>query len=194
MNVHSSRESQLLTAAIRLASRVGTDGFSMKALAKEAELAVGTAYRYFDSRESLLAAAYCRCLTEASDVMSSAIREGDAFVTNYPRVWMALYRYCVTMPEVTLCRAQFDRLPSAQNEQVQLHKAQVFTPIAGWLDQAIADGQIKNLPHPVIGALCFEACFSMARLEILQKNELSPDLLEQACRGTLSAILIERTQ
>lgn len=193
MNVHSSREDQLLDAAIRLASKVGADGFSMKALAAEADLAVGTAYRYFNSREALLARAYCRCLSDAAAAMSDQIKPGDAFAETYRRVWMALYHYCFNHPEATLCRAHFDGLPSAQNAMVQAHKEQQFAPVAAWIQQAIDRGDIKDLPHPVIVVLSFEACFGLARLAIQDHQTIDQALLEQVCQGTLSALCIEKT-
>lgn len=188
MNVHSDRKSALLDAAVRLAARQGADGFSMKSLATEAGVAVGSAYSYFPSREALLLEAYLRCLSDVAEVMCGALDGEPGFENQYKRVWFALWNYCLANPEAVLCRSQFDRLPAAYGLSAQQHKEQVFQPIASWLDQAMAEHHIVNLPHPAISALCFEPCLSLACNHNAGLMNADDSLIHQACSSTLRAI------
>lgn len=188
MNVHSDREVHLIKSAIRLAAHAGPGGFSMKALAAEAGLATGTAYGYFKSREELLLQAYMLCLSEVSQAMVQALRENASFSENYMHIWHALWQYCMDEPDVILCRRQFESLPAAQDEQARAHQETVFAPIWAWFESAQAAGEMAPLPQPVIGALCFEPCLSLARsciVECLNPNEIP---LATVCQASLAAI------
>ncbi len=53
----AARRRQILDATLRLAETGGFDAVQMRDVATEADVAVGTVYRYFDSKERLLVAA-----------------------------------------------------------------------------------------------------------------------------------------
>jgi TetR/AcrR family transcriptional regulator, cholesterol catabolism regulator len=53
----AARRSRVLTAAIELASEGGYDAVQMRDVATRAQVALGTIYRYFNSKDQLLAAA-----------------------------------------------------------------------------------------------------------------------------------------
>lgn len=58
---------RLLEAGVRLASRRRLDDFTMRDVAREADVAPATAYTYFASKEHLLAEAYAGFVTTLSD-------------------------------------------------------------------------------------------------------------------------------
>lgn len=188
MNVHSDKRNLLLDAAIALAARHGAEGFSMKALAKEADVAMGTAYGYFASREDLLLNAYLRCLSEVANVMGDAVSDEGSFAQQYRQVWMALWDYCQGHPEVMLCRSQFDNLPRAQTQLAEEHKQQAFEPIWQWLQAAAKAGDIPNVEQPVLSALCFEPCIALARSHLAGHIQLNPSQIQSFCDATLHSL------
>ena len=190
MNVHSDRESQLLAAAIRLSARVGADGFSMKALAQEAGLAVGTAYGHFDNREELLTAAYRRCVTEVAQVMCGALRPHCEYRENYRNVWMAFWEYCLANPDTMLCHEQFNALPSAQSPELWAFKLKEFSALSDWLSRS---PEIRSLPEPLIAAVCFDPVVRLARMKLSGQLNDPESLLETLFQATLAALTHETT-
>jgi AcrR family transcriptional regulator len=51
---HDSRRAQFAEAVIRLVARLGFEGMTMRAVAREAELSYGSLFHYFESKEDLL--------------------------------------------------------------------------------------------------------------------------------------------
>jgi AcrR family transcriptional regulator len=63
----SARFERMLAVASRLASESGYDGVQMRTVAAEADVALGTLYRYFPSKEHLLVSALLRQISDLSD-------------------------------------------------------------------------------------------------------------------------------
>lgn len=81
------RQQVILDAALRLLSRRGISGVSMRAVAREANVALGLMHYYFDDKASLIAAALRR--VEEQDV---AIVEPDSALAPEERLRAALRR------------------------------------------------------------------------------------------------------
>jgi AcrR family transcriptional regulator len=80
LNAHRlQRRRQLLDAAIRVMQRTGYHEMSMQALADEAQVSVGLAYRYFRSKEDVLLAAILGILDALrADLPEAAATQGPA--------------------------------------------------------------------------------------------------------------------
>ncbi|RKH29496.1 TetR/AcrR family transcriptional regulator [Corallococcus sp. CA041A] len=74
---------RVLQAAVRLFSRHGFDGSSVRALAQEADIAVGLLYSHFESKEAVLAALMQSSMLDVAHTLEAADREPSArgFVT-----------------------------------------------------------------------------------------------------------------
>ncbi|RKH64025.1 TetR/AcrR family transcriptional regulator [Corallococcus interemptor] len=74
---------RVLQAAVRLFSRHGFDGTSVRALAQEADIAVGLLYSHFDSKEAVLSALMRSSMLDVARTLEAADREPTArgFVT-----------------------------------------------------------------------------------------------------------------
>jgi AcrR family transcriptional regulator len=81
------RQESILEAALRLLSRHGISGVSMRAVAREADVALGLMHYYFDDKASLIAAALRR--VEEQDM---TIVEPDSTFPPEERVRVALRR------------------------------------------------------------------------------------------------------
>jgi AcrR family transcriptional regulator len=81
------RQELILEAALRLLSRHGISGVSMRAVAREANVALGLMHYYFDDKASLIAAALRR--VEEQDI---TIVEPDSALSPEERVRAALRR------------------------------------------------------------------------------------------------------
>jgi AcrR family transcriptional regulator len=72
----AERREAILAAAGALLRRTGFEGFSMALLARQAGIAKGTLYVYFETREEVLLALYVACLAAWSRALRAGLR-GD---------------------------------------------------------------------------------------------------------------------
>jgi AcrR family transcriptional regulator len=74
-----ARQERMLNVTARLAANGGFDAVQMRAVAAEADVAIGTLYRYFPSKEHLLVSAMLRQIHTLSDrLVVSPPTGGDA--------------------------------------------------------------------------------------------------------------------
>lgn len=71
------RRERILDATIALASQGGFDAVQMRAVAEQADVALGTLYRYFPSKIHLLVTALAREFERAEKVLSTKAIPGD---------------------------------------------------------------------------------------------------------------------
>ena len=80
------RRTRILDAAIALASRGGFEAVQMRAVAEDADVALGTLYRYFPSKIHLLVSALARELERAGAALRrrAPARVTDRTITTAP--------------------------------------------------------------------------------------------------------------
>ena len=81
------RRKRIVDATIALASKGGFDAVQMRAVAEQADVALGTLYRYFPSKIHLLVSALAREFERTQDKIDRAILRGD---TPYDRIMLML--------------------------------------------------------------------------------------------------------
>jgi AcrR family transcriptional regulator len=72
-----ARQERMLNVAARLASEGGFDAVQMRAVAAEADVALGTLYRYFPSKEYLLVSAMLRQIETLAERLAVSPPRGD---------------------------------------------------------------------------------------------------------------------
>ncbi|HEY8301202.1 MAG TPA: cholesterol catabolism transcriptional regulator KstR [Jatrophihabitans sp.] len=81
------RRRRILDATLALASRGGYEAVQMRSVAEDADVALGTLYRYFPSKIHLLVSALAREIERTQDRMDRAILRGNS---PYDRVMVML--------------------------------------------------------------------------------------------------------
>src|SRR5919108_3839046 len=90
----AARRQRVLVAALQLGSEGGYDAVQMRDVAATAEVALGTIYRYFPSKDALLAAAMVEWMEDLERRVSQRAPRGD---TTAERVYDVLRRAVATM-------------------------------------------------------------------------------------------------
>jgi AcrR family transcriptional regulator len=87
----AERRARVVEAALALAAKGGYDAVQMRSVASEADVALGTLYRYFSSKDELLLAG----LEQLAEDMQQQLREHPAQgATSHERVSQVLHILC----------------------------------------------------------------------------------------------------
>jgi TetR/AcrR family transcriptional regulator, cholesterol catabolism regulator len=137
----AARRRRVLDAALRLAERGGFDAVQMRDVATEANVALGTVYRYFTSKERLLLEAMVEEIEALAEQLQSRPPVGD---TPAARVIDVLSRGTASLqrhPEVTgaMVRAQ---------GAAALDEADVVRKIGGIMTRIITGAMHEGSPSP----------------------------------------------
>ena len=112
MTVTSMDRAAAVRSALRtLVARNGFHGASMSAVAREADVATGTAYTHYASKDELVLAAYCETKAQlgvAAMVGLDPRSEADA---QFRSIWLATYRHLKANPDHARFLLQVDHSP-----------------------------------------------------------------------------------
>ncbi len=183
---------KLMDAALSLIAHRGFDGFSMKDLAGEAGVAVGSAYRHFADRDALLEAAYLRVLQGAGEAMFDDTPVQLDFA-QYQRWWRRLWAYCMDNPTHVLSQYQFELRPHSPSDAMVAAKHEIFAPVAEFFERGRVAELWVDLPNEVLALMTFE-CLGRLAHKHLRGLALTDCMVDQACRSSFSALCATPSQ
>jgi AcrR family transcriptional regulator len=125
----AARRRRVLDAALRLAERGGFDAVQMRDVATEANVALGTVYRYFTSKERLLLEAMVEEIEALAGQLRSRPPVGD---TAAARVIDVLSRGTASLqrhPEVTAAMVRAQGAAAPDEADVVRHIGEIMTRI-----------------------------------------------------------------
>jgi AcrR family transcriptional regulator len=153
----AARRERLLAAATQLAAEGGYDAVQMRDVAARAEVALGTLYRHYSSKDQLLLAA----LAEQAAVLRDRLRQRPPKgATPADRVADALRRACRALEREPRVIAAMMTAMSAPDDEAIVIKRQIDTTLRAIIATAIdGDGDrevadITDVVH-VLGSVWF---------------------------------------
>ncbi|HZN15426.1 MAG TPA: TetR family transcriptional regulator [Acidimicrobiales bacterium] len=146
-----ARRERVIAAALELAAGGGYDAVQMRDVSTKADVALGTIYRYFSSKDHLLAAAMAELTAglhaQVTDVPPKGTSAADRLVDVYKRATRALER----QPELTAALISALSSPDAGVEEnaalVRGHIAGMAQEILADLDAKVRDDIVSVLGH-----------------------------------------------
>jgi AcrR family transcriptional regulator len=146
LNAHRlQRRRQLLEAAIRVMQRTGYHEMSMQALADEAQVSVGLAYRYFRSKEDVLLAAILGILDALrADLPEAAATQGppsDRLCATFAAYVRVIDRY---RDAVLLTYRESATLSPGGRNQIKELEVSTAAPLMSVVADGIASGEFAD--------------------------------------------------
>ena len=136
-----ARRQRILEAATQLAARGGYEAVMMKDVAQRAAVSLGTVYRYFASKDHLLACALEIWGRRLSRRLEQAPPRAGGPAERVAAVFALMARGVERQPElgVALTRALLSQDPSALDNRDELRDM-----MRGWIDTALGDADIPD--------------------------------------------------
>jgi len=136
-----ARRQRVLDAAIELGAEGGYDGVQMRDVAARAHVALGTVYRYFSSKDQLLAAAMVCWVEQLAARLAQVPARGSTSSRRVLDVLEQASRVMARQPE--LVAAGFSALTSTDPDAVSCQQ-QVAALIDGIIASAIGDPELPD--------------------------------------------------
>ena len=108
------RAAAVRRALCSLVARKGFHGASMSAVAAEAEVATGTAYVHYASKDDLVIATYLEVKRNLGDAAVEEIDPSAPPAERFVRMWSGIYRHLVSRPDQAKFLVQVDGSPYAE--------------------------------------------------------------------------------
>jgi TetR/AcrR family transcriptional repressor of multidrug resistance operon len=191
MTTHAPRDKrqQILSAAEKLIAEVGFQGLSMQKLAKEAGVAAGTIYRYFDDKEHLIEDVRMLVTQRVADAVQQGVNDSDPIKQRYRTMWLNIWNLAGTNLAAIKNRVQYDSLPITNSLNFRELERKMFAQVELLFNEGKEQGLFKPLNNEVLGGLSLAASVSLARKHSLGFYQLDEAELESAIEASWDAII-----
>ncbi len=179
----------VIHAALDLVAEHGFHGAPMAAVADRAEVAAGTIYRYFESKDALILETYRFLENALNEVLTQGYPEGGTVRERYLHVGGALVRYLVDSPREFRFLEQFRNSPygAIRRREILLGKDD-RNLVLDLFEEGKRGGIVKDLPVPVLMALAFGPLMQMCRDAALGLITLDDRLIADSVEACWDAV------
>ena len=193
------RRNEILDAAERLLATKGYEQMAMRDLMDELQIAKGTVYHYFDSKQALLEALVERIGAQAEQIMLPIISDHEMSAQDkLLRVFAVLNRYKQENKDLVFAfmRVWYADENALYRQKLYLTRVKRLAPLfAQIIRQGVAEGAFTT-PYPDHAArtiLCLTEDIGYATVEILLTEESKhPDTSQLMQIGEATADTLER--
>lgn len=183
-----SKPDAIRAATLRLVARTGLHNTPISAIAREAGVAVGTAYLYFESKEALINALYLELVCDRDQVGSGSTDPGLPPRERLWRAWSSHARWHLEHRDasnfIQQCEASGILTEETRARQVEMHAAGVEHFAGG-----VRQGLLRDLPLQVFYALFMGPVLVLAQMQERAEIEITEEVLRRTFEGVARAVL-----
>ncbi|MBY7732833.1 TetR/AcrR family transcriptional regulator [Vibrio bathopelagicus] len=188
-NTSQDKRLQILSAAEKLIAEVGFQGLSMQKLAKEAGVAAGTIYRYFDDKDHLIEDVRIQVTQRVADAVQNGVNDSDSIKLRYRTMWLNIWNLAGTNPAAIKNRVQYDSLPAINSMAFRELERKMFAQVELLFNEGKEQGVFKPLNNEILSGLSLAASVSLARKHSLGFYQMDEAALEAAIEASWDAII-----
>lgn len=150
-NLDPDKEHAIFRAALKLIQQEGFSGLKMSVLAKEAQIAAGTIYLYFKSKEDLINRLYLTLKRDNAKVLLKGYDPTAPFMESFERIWQNFLEVNLSKPEESAFVEQYYRSPYL-DKTVQDEADRLVAPIFELLERGKRERLVKDVPTEMLVA------------------------------------------
>ncbi len=186
-----SKKVQILEATERLLAQHGFEHLSMQLVAKEAEVATGTIYRYFSDKNDLLQQLRLHVLTQCACKLLLGVETRSPDKSEFTKLWKNAWALSLSRDADAINREQFDSLPCSNNGTQHQIEREIFSALDGFFRQGKAQDLFKPLPCEVLSSIGLEPALCLARKQAKGMIDLDALALNQVIDACWDAITLK---
>lgn len=185
----TDKRTEIMRSALEQISSNGFHGAPMAMIAERSQVAQGTIYRYFESKETLIFELHRFLVEKFEGALRRDIPQGRPLRERFFHVVRGFVRYCLAAPQDFRFLEQFHDSPYGV---VYRRDRALGNADGGIFQEVIAKGKdeqlLKILPPTVLCALFFGPLLCLVHDHIFGIAECDPQMTEQTVEGCWDAI------
>ncbi|MCC4263422.1 TetR/AcrR family transcriptional regulator [Oceanimonas baumannii] len=185
----TNKRERILNAAEHLIAHKGFQGMSMQQVAKEAEVAAGTIYRYFKDKESLLRCVHEERLQEVSLALLEGVDTQNPCFEQFRVLWQNCLHYLLSNADCLLYRVQYEASPLFTREEEKCMDERYFKPVFEFFERGRETGLFRDLPSDLLGFLAMESLMLLTQRHTRGCIQLNDAILDELMDAAWNSIL-----
>ncbi len=176
------KKQDILDTALSLIVSQGLHATPMAQIAKEANVAAGTIYHYFNSKEEMIHELYVNIHEELEEVMSLNDVDMDNYEPEFDALCLRFFKYLIQNPIKFYFLQQYENSPFGFSKD-ELNKNTEFPIPVKFFQLGKENKLLKPLPLSLISNLVYSSIASMVRLQLSEKIELNKEMIQNVIDG-----------
>ncbi|PSW13058.1 TetR/AcrR family transcriptional regulator [Photobacterium sanctipauli] len=185
----SDKKKRILKATEKLLAMYGFHGISMQMVAKEAGVAAGTIYRYFEDKDDLLQQLHDHILSYVANKISQNVSDEMPLEQRFRIIWLNIWNMTTQEDAPIINRGQFETLPRRESHEQRLLEKKMFAKVDRLFNEGKACGLFKPLDNEILGVLSLESCACLARKHVNGVFKVNDAALDAAISASWDAII-----
>lgn len=169
----------ILDTTLRLVSERGFHDTPMSLIAKEAGVAAGTIYRYFENKDALINELFITLKKEMLNVAYANIEPTDSPKTMFKKLWRNYFEHCLENPEEMRFIEQFHNSPF-QTKEMAATLDKLHEPTMSQFNEMIANGILRDMPYQFFEIFGYDLIISFAKRHLNGKLVMDDAIFEMA--------------
>ncbi len=174
-------------ATLRQIDEVGIAGATMARIARDAGVATGTLYTYFENKHELLSKLYVRIKSGAVAEFVRDMPADQPYRIVFRRVWLNMLQFNVQRHLEGTFMAQFYR-STYISEEVRAEGLRLFQPINALLDRGKREQLVRDVDNALLHAAISGPIYETAQLVHEGRLTLNDEIIEQVFQMTWDSI------
>jgi AcrR family transcriptional regulator len=134
----------IYTATLKLVRANGLAGITMQSVAKEAGIATGTLYIYFENKEMLIIRLFDACVKNSASDFFKSYDPGSPFKVGFRVIWSNIVQHRISRFDESILIEQCFHSPFI-DEDTKTTLKKMFEPLVQLLDRGKNEHLIKNM-------------------------------------------------
>jgi TetR/AcrR family transcriptional regulator, multidrug resistance operon repressor len=184
-----NKRQQIIDTTIKLISEMGLYGTSMALIIKESNVAAGTIYHYFKSKDDLIHTIYSELKEEMGTAFIQNMDSSLTYKENFFIIWHNLFYFFYDNPKKFEFLQHFSNSPLVKNVVKELNQRH-YQPAIDFIQKGIDLGVLRDLPVHFIINLIFSQVSVITRMIFLEAIIFSDSLLQKAIQSSWDSVRI----
>ncbi len=161
------KKKAIFEATLDLISKNGFHAAPMSLVAKQANVAAGTIYHYFDSKEELISELFQSQKFLIEKIIADADENGmqKVFKDRFYQVYTSMYNYFVKNPKVFLFLEQYMCSPFMHKNSKEEFEA-FFLPVADFLKKGLFGGALREMNSKLAVSMFYGNISALVKLTL----------------------------
>ena len=180
------KKQRIIITMLELVVKQGVHATPMSQVAREANVAVGTIYHYFENKNQIIEEIYKMIVQDYGVVLMANLPE-EGFKAQFETMWINLYNYFVGNP-LAFQFIEYVAAPPIISKQIVNQSKPYILNIRDFFLKGIEDNHVRNVPVRLMLQMVFGTVISAVRLKTSEDLEMTQAHVDLAIKMSWDAI------
>jgi len=184
-----TKRQQIIETTVQLVAEMGLYATTMALIIKESNVAAGTIYHYFKSKDELIQTVYYELREEMGKAFIQNMDNAMPYKEKFFLIWKNLFYYFKDHPQKFQFIEHYASSPLEKNEVTEINQRH-YQPAIDFIRKGIEMGYLRTLPESFIIQLIFAHVSVAVRMILFDESDISVTTLQQFIQSCWDSVRI----